>query len=131
MANLLRIVANIAWILSWTIKRCNVYKITQCFIMLSTGKQEKILHNKNTDLSHSFFSKKVPEEQKIKNFSWPNYHFYYCFLISNIQFAVRSDSDNKDRVLTRAGSIRNKTDTIRIAIRTKQYAIRIDDTIQR
>jgi len=31
----------------------------------------------------------------------------------------------------RAGSIRNKTDTIRIAIRTKQYAIRIDDTIQR
>ena len=33
--------------------------------------------------------------------------------------------------MTRAGSIRKKTDTIRIAIRTKQYAIRIDDTIQR
>ena len=32
---------------------------------------------------------------------------------------------------TRAGSIRKKSDTIRIAIRTKQYAIRIDDTIQR
>ena len=31
----------------------------------------------------------------------------------------------------RAGSIRKKPDTIRIAIRIKQYAIRIDDTIQR
>jgi len=34
-------------------------------------------------------------------------------------------------VTRRAGSIRKQTDTIRIAIRTKQYAIRIDDTIQR
>jgi len=34
-------------------------------------------------------------------------------------------------IICRAGSIRKKTDTIRIAIRTKQYAIRIDDTIQR
>ena len=32
---------------------------------------------------------------------------------------------------SRAGSIREKTDTIHIAIRIKQYAIRIDDTIQR
>jgi len=32
---------------------------------------------------------------------------------------------------TRAGSIQKKPDTIHIAIRTKQYAIRIDNTIQR
>ena len=31
----------------------------------------------------------------------------------------------------RAGLIRKKTVTIHIAIRTKQYATRIDDTIQR
>jgi len=34
-------------------------------------------------------------------------------------------------VISRAGSIRKKPDMIRIAICTRQYAIRMDDTIQR
>jgi len=50
----------------------NVYEITQCFTLLSTGKQEKNLTQflKIHTPSRIRFFKKVPEKQKI-NFSWP------------------------------------------------------------
>jgi len=50
-----------------------------------------------------------------------------------IRIARAGSIQNKTDMIriARAGSIQNKTDMIRIAIRTKQYAIRIDDTIQR
>jgi len=55
-------------------------------------------------------------------------------MINNTNAVTSADNESAYKelsVISRAGSIRKKPDTIRIAIRTKQYAIRIDDTIQR
>ena len=55
-------------------------------------------------------------------------------MINNTNAVTSADNEPAYKelsVISRAGSIRKKPDTIRIAIRTKQYAIRIDDTIQR
>ena len=68
--------------------------------------------------------------KKTSNNSWVLY-YTVSFMLKKQLFVKTCAKHICSLTISRAGSIRKNPDTIRIAIRTKQYAIRIDDTIQR